>query len=133
MSATRFGVSIFLLAAVLKPCVAQQPTQPADQTPPQSNPTSSPSQPVFEQRQKKPPVEPYIIEDGGFSLEPMYWLNRAQPTLRGGADATAYGNLDYAGDANPSIGGEIGIPAGRSNTLRLSYFRTQGNANSTLE
>ncbi len=30
------------------------------------------------------------------------------------------------------LGGEIGIPAGRSNTLRVSYFRIQGNGNATL-
>lgn len=59
-------------------------------------------------------------------------MNRAQPSLYGGATATAYGNLSYPGNANNSFGGEISIPAGRSNSLRLSYFRLQGIGNSTL-
>jgi hypothetical protein len=80
----------------------------------------------------KPPDEPYIIEDGGISIEPIYWLNRAQPALYGGATAAAFGNLGYPGDANNSVGGEISMPAGRSNSLRFSYFRSQGTGNSTL-
>jgi hypothetical protein len=83
------------------------------------------------QSQNKPPDEPYVIEDGGFSIQPIYWLNKAQPDLRGGASATAFGNFDYSGNANAGIGGQIGIPAGRSNTLRISYFRVQGNSNAT--
>ena len=81
--------------------------------------------------QQPPPQEPDVIEDGGISIEPFYWLNRAQPTLRGGAADTAFSDASYPGHANPSLGGEIGIPAGKSNTLRFSYFRVQGNANAT--
>lgn len=134
MSPNRFGLIVYLLfAALTLPGTAQEPATPSDQPAAQSGQSNTATpQPASEETQKKPPVEPYIIEDGGFSLEPFYWLNRAQPTLRGGAAATAFGNLDYAGNANPSIGGQLGIPAGRSNTLRFSYFRTQGNANSTL-
>jgi hypothetical protein len=79
-----------------------------------------------------PPEEPAILEDGGFSIQPNYWLNRAQPTIHGGAAATAIGDFNYTGNANASIGGEIGIPTGHSNTLRFSYFRVQGNTDSTL-
>ncbi len=81
----------------------------------------------------KPPDEPYVIEDGGISIEPIYWFNRAQPSLSGGAIATAYSDLSYPGNANNSWGGEISVPAGRSNSLRFSYFRVQGNGNSTLD
>jgi hypothetical protein len=80
----------------------------------------------------KPPDEPYILEDGGVSFEPIYWLNNAQPALYGGATAAAFGNLSYPGNANNSVGGEISMPAGRSNSLRISYFRSQGTGNSTL-
>ncbi len=73
-----------------------------------------------------------MIEDGGFSFEPLYWLNRAQPALRGGKAAASYENLDYPGHGKPAYGAEIGIPAGPQNTLRISYFRAQGNSNSTL-
>lgn len=72
-----------------------------------------------------------MIEDGGFSIEPLYWLNRAQPELIGGAKTTGLSFLAYPGNAKPSLGGELSMPAGRANTLRFSYFRTQGNSNST--
>jgi len=72
-----------------------------------------------------------VLEDGGFSIEPMYWMNRAQPTLRGGATAVSFEGLDYPGNSDYGLGGEIGIPTGHSNTLRVSYFRVLGNANST--
>jgi hypothetical protein len=82
--------------------------------------------------QAQPPVqEPKILEDGGFSIEPMYWLNRAQPAMNGGAAATTYEGQDFPGHANPGIGGEFSIPTGNSNTLRISYFRVLGNADTT--
>lgn len=81
---------------------------------------------------QKPSTDPSIIEDGGFSIEPIYWLNRQQPELHGGESATAVGDFNYPGDANYSIGGQIGIPAGPQNTLRFSYFRVQGNSTATL-
>lgn len=95
-----------------------------------SDPTAS-STTVITQT-PKPPDELVFLDDGGLSIEPMYWLNRAQPNLHGGAAATTLGDLNYSGHANGAIGGEIGIPAGRSNTLRFSYFRVQGNSNTTL-
>ena len=79
-----------------------------------------------------PPPDPRILEDGGFSIEPFYWLTQAQPALFGGSQAAAYGNLTYPGKSRKGLGGEIGIPAGRANTFRLSYFRVLGNANSTV-
>jgi len=104
---------------------------PSDATPP-SGATRSTSGTTTTANTPAPPQEPYILEDGGFSIEPFYWLNRAQPSLFGGKTATTFGNLDYPGNANYSVGGEIAFPAGRSNSLRISYFRGQGNANSTL-
>ena len=76
--------------------------------------------------------DPQILEDGGFSIEPFYWFTQAQPALFGGKTATAYGNLSYLGKSKRAEGLEIGIPAGRANTLRISYFRVQGNTNPTL-
>jgi hypothetical protein len=111
-----------------RPGYPQQPDQSQKPEPPPSEPAPLPEKVV---RQTPPPQDPYILEDGGFSIEPLYWLNRAQPTLRGGKTATEFGDLDYGGDAKASIGGEIGIPAGRANTLRISYFRVQGSATST--
>jgi hypothetical protein len=75
-----------------------------------------------------PPTGPYTIEDGEFSIEPMYWLNRAQPTLRGGAAATADGSLDFVGQSKYGYEGIISLPAGPQNSPRVSYFRLQGTA-----
>ncbi len=136
-----FPKLLLVLAASYQVSWAQQ--QPGQTTDPQATPaaqqsttadqTTPQAQPVLPwQNQKKPPEDPPILEDGGLSIEPIYWLNRAQPLMRGGAAATAYGTLGYPGNARPSLGGEASIPAGRSNTLRLSYFRVQGHGNSTL-
>ncbi len=115
-----------LLAAF--PSFGQKSSKPPDQgapAPPFNPPPTIVSTPP-------PPAEPPILEDGGFSIQPDYWLNRAQPRIHGGAAATASGDLKYTGDANASLGGEIGIPTGHSNTLRISYFRVQGLTNATL-
>lgn len=130
--------SVFLrtviFAALLTPCFGQQPTPnqaPANQPAPQPAQTSSAPQQAASQS-SPPPPEPYVLEDGGLSIEPIYWFNHAQPSLMGGMQAPAYGNLSYPGDGKYAWGGELSMPAGRSNTLRFSYFRVQGNANSTL-
>ena len=110
-------------------CLAQSsPEKPEQQGRPAQAPADLPTQVV---RQQKPPVDPPIIEDGGLSIEPIYWLNRQQPSLQDGLKATATGLFDYTGNAKYSLGGELGVPAGRANTLRFSYFRVQGNSNTT--
>ena len=109
-----------LLILGAAPVVAQQPDQAATPAPSQAKP-----------QQQPPPPDPYFLEDGGLSIEPIYWLNHAQPLLYGGAQATGPDNLNYPGNSNNGIGGELGVPAGRANTLRFSYFRVQGNANTT--
>ncbi|HMF74383.1 MAG TPA: hypothetical protein VK604_01855 [Bryobacteraceae bacterium] len=121
-------------------CLAQEPSPSnAQSAPPQSAPSqppapaqSTPGMPTQVERQKKPPVEPRIIEDGGLSIEALYWFNRQQPSLNSGFTALAEGDMDYSGNAKYAPGLELAVPAGRSNTLRLSYFRVQGNSNSTL-
>jgi hypothetical protein len=80
-----------------------------------------------------PPADPYVIEDGGYSLEPIYWLNREQPGLRSGATATATGNLDFGGLSKYSYGVIASMPAGPQNSLRFTYFRVQGNSNTYLD
>jgi hypothetical protein len=128
--------------ALVSPCFAQQPVsaqapvgqpaQPAGQNAGQPVQAGSAQPQQVAPQQGPPPPEPYILEDGGLSIEPIYWLNRAQPSLTGGAAATAYGNLSYPGNGKYGLGAQASMPAGRSNTLRISYFRVQGNANSTL-
>ncbi len=90
----RFG--IFLFAIVASSIYAQQtPTapQPPQAQQPATAQTGQPDQSAqspqaVQPQAKRPPEEPYIIEDGGLSIEPLYWLNRAQPTLNGGATTT---------------------------------------------
>ncbi|MGH9582263.1 MAG: hypothetical protein ACRD4O_04950, partial [Bryobacteraceae bacterium] len=96
---------------------AQQDHPQAQAQPPKQ--TSKPSKPRHYTPSQKPPrPQPAVIEDGGWSLEPEYWLNRGQPTLRGGAILGSFGTLDYFGHANQSVGGVLSIPAGKQNTLR---------------
>lgn len=132
----RFGLSLqfAVWVTLAMPSFAQQPAPPAQpgNLPAQQDQSTPPSASNVQPVQHPPAQEPYIIEDGGLSIEPIYWLNRAQPTLYGGAAAASFAGYSYSGNANASVGGELGIPAGRSNTLRISYFRAQGNANSTL-
>jgi hypothetical protein len=125
----RFG-AISTMALCAGFCFAQSSPPKGDQE--QSRPVQTPADlPTQVEREKKPPVDPQVIEDGGLSIEPIYWFNRQQPSLAGGFTALAPGNLDYAGNAKYAIGAELGVPAGRANTLRFSYFRVQGNTNTT--
>ncbi len=132
MTAHRRLSASFVLALAFAPLCRPQDQQQAPKEAPPPTDTALTTLPTPVVKQQKPPTEPYIIEDGGFSIEPIYWLNRAQPLLRGGAQATEFGGVEYPGNANPSIGGEISVPMGRSDTLRLSYFRVQGNADTSV-
>ena len=119
---SRCGLLVCLFAGCALSCLAQDT----------STNNTNPDLPKQVVKQQKPPEEPAVIEDGGLSIEPLYWLNRAQPDLRGGAAATGFESVDYPGHSNSAIGGELSIPAGHANTLRISYFRVQGNADTTL-
>lgn len=129
---------IFALLIAGLPAAAQQPGQPSNQQPvepvppPPAQTAPSSAQQNVATQSVPPPQEPAVLEDGGFSIEPIYWLNRAQPTLGGGAQATTFSSVDYPGNSNSGIGGEFAIPTGHSNTLRISFFRIQGNANQLL-
>jgi hypothetical protein len=129
----RFGavaLPLIILGWVASPLRAQDtpppaPT-PAAQTPPAAGmPVVVPSGPP-------PPKDPYILDDGGLYIEPLYWLNKQQPTLHAGATASGPADFSYGGNAKAGLGLEIGIPAGRANTLRVTYFRVQGYGNVTL-
>jgi hypothetical protein len=128
----RFGVvAVPLLFALFASSAMAQGSPP--QEPPAQPAADQPvaAQPVVVS--STPPVkEPYVLEDGGLYFEPIYWLNRAQPDFAGGKTALGPGNFDFMGDSKASFGGEIGIPAGRSNTVRVTYFRIQGNTSYTL-
>src|SRR5579863_7471885 len=79
----------------------QQPVQPA---PPAQTAPSSPSAAPAAAQPARPPEEPNVLEDGGFSIEPIYWMTKAQPALKGGASAASGGsgfqNVDYPGKSD---------------------------------
>lgn len=87
--------------------------------------TVAPSQPP-------PPKEPYVIEDGGFYLQPFYWLASGAPRLRGGLTAPNIADLQLQGKPRPGEGVEIGVPAGHGNTLRITAFKVQGHSGITI-
>jgi hypothetical protein len=101
-----------------------QQQQPASAPAPQASPTSA------AQAQAETPLN---TSDSQISLQLFYWLDFSSPNLYGGAgNLGPYpGDLKYPGRAKPAEGAEIDIPAGRDNTLRLSYFRIQGDGNTT--
>jgi hypothetical protein len=125
--------SMMIVGLISAPLRAQDSPPPA-QPPaaPTAQPAAAASQPVVVPSPPPPPKDPFILDDGGLYIEPLYWLDRAHPTLDAGKTALSPGEFKYNGNAKYGLGGEIGIPAGRSNTLRVSYFRIQGNGNATL-
>jgi len=114
--------------------VAPQPqTAPSttQQSPaPSQQPATVPSQQPVPAAQ---PETPLNTSDNQLSIQLFYWLTSSQPNLRGGAaNVGPYpGDLNYPGKAKPAPGAVISIPAGRNNTVRVTYFRIQGDGNTT--
>ena len=111
--------------------------QEASQQQPAAPPAAPQPKPAPGAAQKPAPTAqaetPLNTSDAQLSLQIFYWINRMQPDLRGGAaNVGPYpGNLDYPGKPKPAPGAVLSVPAGRNNTLRISYFRIQGNGNTT--
>ena len=118
--------TIFLSFSLILPFArAQVATQQQQSSPPASPQTQS--------APKAQPETPTNTSDNQVSIQLFYWLSGKQPDLRGGAaNVGPYpGNLNYPGKPKPAPGAVLSIPAGRNNTLRFSYFRIQGNGNTT--
>jgi hypothetical protein len=109
------------------PTFAQQ-TSPGTAQQPQPAPAPSPKPAPAAQ-----PETPLNSSDAQFSIQLFYWQPFDQPDLRGGAaNVGPYpGNLSYPGKPKRAPGAVISLPAGRNNTLRVSYFRIQGEGNTT--
>lgn len=120
--------SFLFLSLLYCPVAMMAQEQPAA---PQQ-PTAMPNTTTIAPPTPPPPSEPYVIEDGGYSIEPIYWLSRQQPTLTSGAAATATGDLNFGGNSKYAYGGIASLPLGPQNTLRFTYFRVQGNSNTYL-
>jgi hypothetical protein len=114
----------------------QTPTQPASPSPgerptvPEGGAGIPPTMTVAP-AQPPPPKEPYVLEDGGFYVLPFYWLTNGAPRLRGGFTAPNILDLQLEGKPRPGMGVEIGVPAGRSNTFRVTAFKVQGHSGIT--
>ncbi len=106
--------------------------QPQPAPPPPLPGTTGKAPPPMPTVDKTP--SPYDSSDGVFSIAPFYWVNTADPQMRTGkaADPRSAGtNFDFPGKNKYSYGGTVGIPAGKDNTIRVSYFRMQGSGSTT--
>jgi hypothetical protein len=99
-------------------------------TPPDTSQSQTPAPPPPPQA---PPQSPYDSNDNGFSLLLYYWRTNIHPDLRTGAANTNTDPsfFDFPGNTPNTPGGELTIPAGRFNTVRVSYFRTKDTGSTT--
>lgn len=97
----------------------------------QQQPASPAPQPASAPAPKAQPENLLNTSDSQISIQLFYWYDFSSPDLKGGAQNVGpyFGNLNYPGKAKPAEGAEIDIPAGRDNTVRISYFRIQGDGN----
>lgn len=134
------GISFLaVVTALLAPALllAQEPapaTPPAI-APPSTPLTTTPGSNVTPAAAKAPLIWPTEIEDGGFSVDVSYWVPlNAHPSIRAGAASTDTNPpfLDFPGKEKgiPEI--TVSVPAGKGNSIRVSYFRGKGSGNTTL-
>jgi hypothetical protein len=119
----------FLMAFSICAHAQQQPEVSSSS----SSSSSAPAQPA--PVQPAMPRGPSTIEDGGFSIEPFYWLTpmfQQLPDVRGG-QSSSYSNADlnFPGVSRNSFGGILSIPTGLQSTIRVSYFRSYGHGSET--
>jgi hypothetical protein len=124
--------SIALLLGMSLTAFAQDASPPAQTPPAPSPPAQSNSGQI---RRPSRDLEPYIIEDGGLSLELFYWMTPNRPRLRGGSlvDNPDDYNIALPGGWKDTPGAVLSFPAGRQHTLRVSYFRTKGSGGFTTD
>jgi hypothetical protein len=112
---------------------AQAPAQ--QQAPPQQPPAETPQ--VETQRPiKLPPAPPEVIDvrmpgEAGWSFGLTGWLPIGQPFVDKGhaATFTTATKLGLVGTSKGAPGAEIGIAAGRHNSLKFSYFQSKQSGN----
>jgi hypothetical protein len=115
ISVPKTVLSVCVLAALQLASPAQEPPNPAAPPPPAPQ---APRPPAAEDR-----------DTFGPSIGLFYWYNPNHFHLRSGNEAIAGdnpANLDYPGKNQGTPGAIITFPAGRYNSLQISYFRTRG-------
>lgn len=106
---------------------------PAQEAPPQAQ--SKPDQPAERPRPVAPtrPLE-VSTSDGRLSLALFYWITgKERPLMRPGKIPTAGGvsEMYFPGGSKPAPGAVLSLPAGGENNLRLSFFVTKGQGDTT--
>ncbi|MCU1233555.1 MAG: hypothetical protein JWP63_1522 [Candidatus Solibacter sp.] len=118
---------------------AQQP--PAQPQPPAQQPPAPPAEtPQVETQRpiKLPPAPPQVVDvrmpgEGGWYFGLIGWLPVGQSFVDKGhaATFTTATKLQLAGTSKGAPGAEIGIAAGRHNSLRISYFQSKTSGTTT--
>lgn len=106
-------LTLLTIGSALLAAQDQQPPAPATAEP-QSTPSSS--------KEKSETANP----DNAWSIELLYWLPKANPQLRGGAQATDYETVGDIGPSRSSPGIEGSFPLNKNDLLQLSFFQTMG-------
>ena len=125
---------VCVLVSVL--CVQRSAAQ---QTPTQTPTVKQPTEPITQPSSQQPatppppppsPVDQYFTGDG-FSATVFYWNSMGHPSMGTGHENTngEPSNLSSLGDAKRSPSIILSFPAGKHNSIRVSYFRTLGDGN----
>jgi hypothetical protein len=121
--------------------VVARAQDPAQQTPPQQPPaqTAPPAEtPQVETQRpiKLPPAPPEVVDirmpgEAGYSIGITGWLPIGQPVVDKGhaADFTGLSKLQLVGNSKGAPGIDIGIAAGRHNSIHVSYFQSKQSGN----
>ena len=116
------------LFAAIPSILAQQ--QPPAQAPPPPPPGHQAPQPP-----PLPPKAPDVLlqDEGDISLDGFAWLPTGHPSFNKGqaTTSTVASNATFQGKPKLAWGGNIRIPQGAHNTIRLSYFDTHASGSFT--
>jgi hypothetical protein len=112
---------------------------PAQQPQPQQAPAQPPADaPQVETQRsiKLPPAPPEVVDirmpgEAGYSIGLTGWLPIGQPFVDKGhaADFTGLSKLQLVGTSKGAPGIDIGIAAGRHNSIHVSYFQSKQSGN----
>jgi hypothetical protein len=80
-----------------------------------------------------PAEQLYDTSDGHTSFKLFYWYAQTDPSMftGKGADSNVDSTVSLKGKTKATPGAELSFPAGKNNSIRVSYFRTQGSGNTT--
>lgn len=121
---------VFLCLCVLGTGFAQQPAPPL----PQPGPPAQTQPPAAGTKTAPAAEQQPDTSDGQASISLFDWLTPSHPYMQTGRSAATgvVANLTYPSQAaKQSPGLILSFPVGKNNTLRMSYFRTQGHGNTS--